>query len=88
MIEHSHLSETDYAAGLGKLITQNNLEAAPPGTPTQWANESFRMAHRVWLHEGEAANEDYYRRNRDNLDGRLALAGFRLAILLNRALWE
>jgi len=86
MIDHAHLSETDYAAALEKFITQNSLQGLPPGIPAQWANESFRLAHQVWLREGDAANEDYYRRNRDNLDRRLALAGFRLAALLNRAL--
>lgn len=88
MIDHVHLSDLDYAAEIEKFITRNNLQAAPPGTPVQWANESFRLAHQVWLHDGEAASEDYYRRNRDNLDRRLALAGFRLATLLNRVLWE
>lgn len=88
LIDHTHLSDLDYASELEKFIARNNLQALPSGIPAQWANESFRLAHQVWLHDGEAAGEDYYRRNRDNLDRRLALAGFRLASLLNRVLWQ
>ena len=88
MIDHTRLSEVDYAAELEKFITRSNLQTVPPGIPAQWANESFRLAHQAWLRDGDTATEDYYRRNRNNLDRRLAFAGFRLAVLLNRALWD
>ena len=54
--------------------------------PAQWANESFHIAHDVWLRDGSEVNEAYYRRNIRIVDQQLTRAGLRLAALLNRAL--
>jgi hypothetical protein len=86
MIEHSHLPEHAYAARLETLISSEHLQRRADGTPQDWANESFRLSHRVWLKDGGAADEPYYRRNLGILDERLALAGLRLATLINDAL--
>jgi hypothetical protein len=88
LIEHSHRSEREYAGFLEELIVQQRLEHRAGGTPEQWANESFHIAHQVWTNEGSAIDENYYRRNIHVVDEQLAFAGVRLAKLLNEGLGE
>jgi len=86
LIEHAHRSERDYADLLEQLIARQKLDLRAGGTPHQWANESFRIAHQVWMSDGSSIDENYYRRNIHFVDEQLALAGLRLAKLLNEAL--
>jgi hypothetical protein len=92
LIEHAiHLGAPpfgplDYPALLENVIQVRNLESRAQGTPEEWANESFHLAHQVWLNDGGVVDEAYYRKNIGILDERLALAGLRLAALLNQAL--
>lgn len=86
LIEHQRRPEPDYVEHLERLITQQGLQRYPLGTPADWANESFRLAHRVWLVDGSDADEEYYRKNIDVLDRQMALAGLRLAAMLNQTL--
>ena len=86
LIEHAHQSEREYVTQLEQLISREVLDKQPQGTPEQWANESFHIAHNVWLQEGAAVDEAYYRRNIPVVDEQLARAGIRLADLLNDAL--
>jgi hypothetical protein len=88
LIEHAHRAEPEYAAHVERLMFQSNLQNQANGTPEDWSNESFKLAHQVWLNDGESIDERYYRQNIEILDKRLALAGLRLARLLNRALAE
>jgi hypothetical protein len=88
LIEHARRSELEYAAHIESSILQANLQNRASGTPEDWANESFKLAHQVWLNNGDSVDEHYYRQNIGILDERLALAGLRLAKLLNRALAE
>jgi hypothetical protein len=86
LTERSRQSEREHVAELERLIVQRNLTAISGGTPTDWANESFHLAHEVWLPEGSLAGEEYYRRNISVANRQLALAGIRLAALLNECL--
>jgi hypothetical protein len=86
LIAHAGRSEPDYVADLEKLISSRNLQREANGTPETWANESFHLAQKVWLHDGGEVDEAYFRKNIASLDERLALAGLRLAALLNQAL--
>jgi hypothetical protein len=92
LIEHAiHLGARpsgplDYPALIENMIQVRKLQRRAQGTPEQWANESFHMAHQVWLNDGGVVDEAYYRINIGSLDERLALAGLRLANLLNRTL--
>jgi S1/P1 Nuclease len=86
LIEHTNRSEEGYVAELEKLISLRNLQHEANGTPETWANESFHLAQKVWLKDGRAVDEAYFRNNMGSLDERLALAGLRLAVLLNDAL--
>ena len=76
----------NYPALLENVIQVRNLEKRAQGTPEAWANESFQLARQVWLSDGGAVDEAYFRKNIGMLDERLALAGLRLANLLNQAL--
>lgn len=86
LIEHTGLSEQDYVARVEQLIASRNLQGKATGTPEDWANESFRVAQKVWLNEGGAVDEAYYQANIGTVDERLALAGLRLAGVLNEVL--
>ena len=84
LIEHAGHPEKDYAAYLEKLTLRERLTGKADGSPEDWANESFRLAKQVWLNDGSSVDEAYYRANISIVDERLALAGLRLAKILNR----
>lgn len=84
LIDHTGRSEQEYVTYLEQLITTQKLEAG--GTPETWANESLRLAKQVWVSDGGSVDESYYHTNISVVDTRLALAGLRLAALLNEAL--
>jgi hypothetical protein len=67
-------------------ISREDLSSKPVGTPESWANESLHLAQQAWLPEGARVDELYFRRNTPIVETRLALAGLRLAKLLNRGL--
>lgn len=84
LLEHTGRSEQEYVAYLEKMIADKKLAAS--GTPEDWANESHQLATQVWLNDGGTVDEAYYKANIGIVDQRLALAGLRLAALLNRTL--
>jgi len=86
LIEHSGRTEPQYVAYLQEFIATNHLEQKAGGTPADWANESFQIARQIWLQDGGKIDESYYRAHERVLDERLALAGLRLAALLNNTL--
>ena len=81
LLEHSGRSEHDYVAYLEQQIKANEWHGG--GTPEDWANESLKVAKQVWVADGGAVDEAYYKANIGILDQRLAVAGLRLAELLN-----
>lgn len=84
LLEHTGRSEQEYVAYLEQMIASKKLQAT--GTPEDWANESWRFAKQAWLSDGGSVDEAYYKANIGIVDERLALAGLRLAALLNQAL--
>lgn len=84
LLEHTGRSEQEYVAYLEQMITSKKLQAT--GAPQDWANESWRFAKQAWLNDGGSVDEAYYKANIGTVDERLALAGLRLAALLNQAL--
>jgi hypothetical protein len=86
LIEHTGLSERQYVSKLDQLIARRGLMVQAKGTAEGWANESFLLAKKVWLNEGSAIDEAYYKTDIEIVDQRLALAGIRLASLINQAL--
>ena len=85
LIHHAHLSQQEYVRRLEQSVVRN-LASNEQIDPKHWANESFRLAHEVWLSEEGSIDENYYRRNLPLLEQQLARAGLRLAALLNNAL--
>lgn len=86
LIEHTGLPEESYVARLEQLIVSRNLQSKATGSAEDWANESYRWAQKAWLNEGGSVDEAYYQANIGIVDERLALAGLRLASLLNEVL--
>jgi len=86
LIARRDLDDRAYVAQLQKLIVDKRLGAQAPGTPVQWAEQSFRLAKEALVKPGANIDEGYYRRHIGVVDERLALAGVRLAAVLNRTL--
>jgi hypothetical protein len=59
------------------------LDSEDGGTPEQWANESQRLARAAWVQDGANLDENYYQKEIKLVDRQMALAGLRLAKLLN-----
>jgi hypothetical protein len=86
LLEHAGLSQEDYVRQLNKLIAQKHLEKLAGGTPADWANESHLQARLLVEPRPAAIDEAYYQANIELVNGKLALAGVRLAALLNETL--
>ena len=86
LLEHTRLSERQYVSKLNQLIASRGLTRRAEGTPADWANESFLVAKKVWVNDGGAVDEAYYENDIGIVNRRLALAGIRLASLINQAL--
>jgi hypothetical protein len=86
LLEHTGLSQEDYVRRLNELIAQKHLEKQAAGTPVEWANESHLQARHLVDPRPAAIDETYYQANIDLVNEKLALAGLRLAALLNDTL--
>jgi hypothetical protein len=86
LIGHRKLEDDEYVAVLRKLIVDKRWGAQPAGTPAQWAEQSWRLAKEALVQPNTNIEEGYYRRHITVIDERLALAGVRLAAVLNRVL--
>jgi S1/P1 Nuclease len=85
LISHSGVREHRYARRLEELIAADHLQAGP-ADPVTWANDSLQLAKQAWVQPGTDIDEAYYLRERPVADRQLALAGLRLARLLNEEL--
>jgi len=83
LIAHTNLNQQEYVQHLEEFISQQHLTAG--GQPEDWVNESHKDAQAAWLNDGERVDENYYKSQIKVVDTRLALAGLRLAALLNDA---
>ncbi len=86
LIGHRHIDDREYFAALQKLIISRQWRARPVGTAPQWAEQSWRLAKEALVSPGTNIDEGYYRRHISVIDERMALAGLRLAAVLNRVL--
>ena len=86
LITHRNLDDAHYLPVLEDLITQNHWQGQPAGTPAEWAMQSHDIAKAALLPEHAAVDEAYYRAHIADVDQRLAIAGTRLATLLNQIL--
>jgi hypothetical protein len=86
LLEHTGYSEDEYVSRLNTLIAQKHLEKQAGGTPVDWANESHAQARHLVNPAPAAIDEAYYQKNIGLVNEQLALAGLRLATLLNSTL--
>jgi len=83
MILHAGMDRQDYSQHLEKLIQSQKLENSDGGTPERWANESVQLAGAAWVQDGTNLDDLYYQREIVVVARQMALAGLRLAKLLN-----
>jgi nuclease S1 len=83
LIAHRGLDDPHYVAAIEDEIRQNRWDRVPTGVPAEWAVESFWLAKAALLPPQANVDEAYYRAQVPVIDKRLALAGLRLAALLN-----
>lgn len=86
LIARRDLTDQAYVAVLEKLIAQKGWFQQPVGTPAQWAEQSFALGKAALVANGTNIDEAYYQKHIGVIDERLALAGVRLAAVINRAL--
>ena len=85
LIAHRDLGDAPYASALEKLIIRKQMLSKPVGLPADWAVESWSLAKAALVAPESNIDEAYYRSQIGVIDERLALAGVRLAAVLNRA---
>jgi hypothetical protein len=86
LLEHTGYSEEEYVGRLNTLIAEKHLENQAVGTPVDWANESHLQARHIIEEKPAAIDEAYYQVNINLVNQKLALAGLRLAAMLNNTL--
>ena len=84
LIARRGLNEGAYLAALEKLIAAQGWAKSPPGTPADWAVESWKLSKAALVANGGRIDEAYYQKQIPVIDERLAQAGLRLAAVLNR----
>ena len=88
LIEHSESDEGAYTHRLEALIAQDHMDRIPEGRPADWANESHVLAEGALLQNGGLADQVYFNHEISVVDRRLALAGIRIARMLNSIFGE
>ena len=86
LLEHTGYSEEEYVGRLNTLIEQKHLDQKAGGTPEEWANESHALARNLVAPVPAAVDEAYYQTHIELINEQLALAGLRLAKVLNESL--
>jgi nuclease S1 len=86
LIAHRALDDAHYLPVLRDLIAANGWGAQPAGTPAEWAMQSRDLGNAALLPAHGNADETYYRAQIPVVERRLALAGVRLAAVLNEVL--
>jgi hypothetical protein len=86
LIQHTGLSEEEYVQKLNELIKNKHLENQSGGTPEEWANESHAQAKNILSPPPASVDEAYYQAHIELVNEKLALAGLRLAKVLNETL--
>jgi hypothetical protein len=85
LILHTGIREHRYVRDLEQRIAADHLRAGS-ADPVAWANDSLQLARQAWVQPQTNIDQAYYLRERPVVDRQLALAGLRLARLLNEEL--
>jgi hypothetical protein len=83
LIEEQGLTEAQYRDRLLEEIRQHHWDKEANGDPASWANQSRALAVKALIPTGNYINEEYVRKEATVVDEQLALAGLRLARVLN-----
>jgi hypothetical protein len=86
MIQHTGLRSRQYADRLEALIKTDRLAEQDGGRPEQWADESGALVRTARVPDGANLDEGYNQREIKAVDRQMALAGLRLARLLNETI--
>jgi nuclease S1 len=86
LIAHRALDDRAFAAVLDRRLVDEKLLSRAVGTTAEWAMESLTLSNAIMLPQQGAVDEAYYTKHIGTIEQRLALAGARLAQVLNRAL--
>lgn len=86
LIARRALDDGPYVAVLETLIAQKRWAVQPPGTPAEWAEQSWALGKAALVKPDTNIDEAYYRKHIPVVDERMALGGVRLAAVLNRIL--
>ena len=86
IIEQQRLSEQKYTDKLLQEIKDNHWERMDGGEPTTWANISHHYAVDALVPNGALLTHEYVAEESKIVDAQLALAGLRMARVLNRIL--
>ena len=86
LIAHRNLDDRGYMDVLRKLVAARSLGSGSPGTPAEWAEQSWKLAKEALVTPGTNIDEAYFTRHIRVIDERMALGGVRLAAVLNRVL--
>ena len=86
MIAHRNLDDRAFLELVERRVMGEGLLTKPVGTPPAWAIESLTLSNAIMLPQQGSVDEAYYSKYIGSLEERLALAGARLAQLLNGAL--
>jgi hypothetical protein len=85
LVTESGMDARQYSSFLEKRIRRDHLSPGP-SDPSVWADESWKLAKNALVQPGTALDEAYYQQERPIVEQRLALAGLRLARILNQDL--
>jgi hypothetical protein len=86
MIQHTGLKRGEYVNRLEELVRSEQLGLQDGGRPDLWADESVALVKTAWVQDGTNLDEGYYQREIKVVDRQMALAGLRLAKLLNETI--
>ena len=86
LIARRGLNDAQYVKALESLVGERRLVNRPLGTPEAWALESHDLTRGAIVPPNGTIDDRYYRTHIAVIDERLALAGIRLAALLNQLL--
>ena len=86
LIGRRKLGDAEYLALLEKTIAANNLANRPVGTSAEWAMESVALSKAALLPQQGIVDEQYFQAHIVVVEERVALAGLRLAAMLNATL--
>jgi glycosyltransferase involved in cell wall biosynthesis len=86
ILEHSGLNQDKYVAHLEEAIARNQWDKVSQANPVVWANESHKLAVSFLVPNRANIDQQYYDAAIVAVDRQLAVAGIRLARILNAVL--